>query len=394
MVIYEINFGGLFLLGSFNIIFNGFVGDFMFLVLGVGEFLIILVYEFGMVFFGFGFVDGIVLDYEVLVIDQLGNLVIGVNLRIIDLVYVFCLNVVYICILFEVEVFVNYEGELLLNDLCDDSVVVICILLVGLDFFNKLVFGNVFFVGDEVIYIFLFNVCGFDFFVNGLVIDDLFVGVNLVLGLVVYSFNIIDIGILVFNQIGSFLIWDFFGIDLFGLMDVEEDCGVIYIIEYIVEVMEVANGFGSFILNNIFMIDGDDVDIVLEVELFGDEDNIIILFIGFINLLKIFLNGLDGNFEDMIIFWLCFCNQGFFDVNNVVIVDELFMGFDFVFGIIQYNGGFIFVDNDGMVYNSGNCIFIFEWASLSGLVLGECYLEFYEIIYDVVILWGFFFGLL
>ncbi|WP_282784258.1 DUF11 domain-containing protein, partial [Phaeodactylibacter xiamenensis] len=388
-VTYETNLGGPFPLGSFNTTLNGSAGDFTPPVLGAGEFLTTLVYEFGTVPPGFGPVNGIVLDYEVLAIDQLGNPVIGANPRITNPVYVSCPNAVYTCISPVVEVSANYEGEPVPNDLCDDSAAVTRIPPVGPDSPNKSASGNVFFVGDEVTYTLSFNVCGPDPLVNGLVTDDLPAGVNLVPGSVAYSSNITDIGTPALNQIGSSLTWDFSGIDLPGSTDVEEDCGATYTIEYTVEVTEVANGPGSSTLNNTFTIDGDDVDIAPEAELPGDEDNITIPPIGPTNLSKTSLNGSDGNPEDTITFRLRFRNQGPFDVNNVVIVDELPMGLDFVPGTIQYNGGLTPADNDGMVYNSGNRTLTFEWASLSGSAPGERYSEFYEITYDVAIPRGF-----
>ncbi|MCR9102737.1 MAG: GEVED domain-containing protein, partial [bacterium] len=388
-VTYETNLSGPAMLGSFNTTLDGSSGGFAAPVLGAGEFLTALIFEFGTVPPGFGPLNGIELDYEVLAVDQLGNTVIGANPRITDPTYVSCPNMVYTCISPEVEVSADYEGEPVPNDLCDESTAVTRIPPVGPGAPNKSASGNVFFVGDEVTYTLSFHVCGPDPLVNGLVTDDLPNGVALVPGSVAYSTNITAIGTPALNQTGNTLTWDFSGIDLPGSTEVDEDCGETYIIEYTVEVTEVANGPGNVTLNNAFTIDGDDVDIAPEAALPGDEESITVPPIGPTNLSKTSLNGSAGNPEDTITFRLRFRNQGPFAVNNVVIADQLPMGLDFVPGTIEYNGGLTPADNDGMVYNSGNRTLTFEWASLSGSAPGERYSEFYEITYDAAIPRGF-----
>ncbi|MEQ8706124.1 MAG: SdrD B-like domain-containing protein, partial [Phaeodactylibacter sp.] len=389
-VTYETNLGGPNTLGTFNTTLDGSSGGFAPPALGGGEFLTNLTFEYGTVPPAFGPIGGIEIAYEVLSIDQEGNAVAGANPRITNPTYVSCPNMVYTCIVPQVEVTADYEGNPLPSDVCDDGTNVARIPPVGPGSPSKSSSGNVFFVGQEVTYTLSFNVCGPDPLVNGLVTDNLPAGLTLVPGSVAYSSNITDIGTPAFNEMANTLTWDFTGIDLPG-SDVMsgDDCGETYTLQYTVEVTEVADGPGSSTLNNTFNIDGDDVDISPEAPLPGGGDNITIPPMGPTDLTKASLDGTIGDPQDTITFRLRFRNQGPLDVNNVVVVDALPVGLDLVPGTIQYGGGLSPADNNGMEYDSGNRTLTFEWDTLSGAAPGSRYSEFYEITYDVTIPQGF-----
>jgi len=390
-VAYTTNMNGLTVLDTFITTTDGTSGGFAPPNLPSGEYLTSLVFDFGTVPPGFGPQGGIEIEYEVLSTDQEGNPVAGANPRITSPTYVSCPNSTYTCIAPEVEVSGYYNGSSLSPETCDNATAVARIPPVGPSSPNKQsTGGNVYFVGQEVTYTLSFNVCGADPLVNGLVTDELPAGLTYQAGSNSYSSNITDIGTPSFNQSGQTLSWDFAGIDLPGadtLMG--EECGETYTIQYTVVVDEVASGPGNETLNNTFTIDGDGVDISPEAPLPSDGTSITVPPIGPDGLVKNSLNGDDGDPRDTITFRLRFRNQGPFDVNNVLLVDQLANGFEFVPGSINYSSGLPPADNDGMNYDAGTRILSFEWASLPGAEEGERYSEFYDITYDVAIPQGF-----
>ncbi|NBC10054.1 MAG: DUF11 domain-containing protein, partial [Bacteroidetes bacterium] len=373
------------LLGNF--VTSSSAGAFSLPSLGAGEYLTSLVYEYGTVPPGFEILGGgISLGYDVLSVDQDGNTVVGANPRVTLSPEADCPgNTTYTCVSPSVSVTADYQGTALSSN-CSNSELART-PPEGPGNPSKSggsETGTSVFPGQEVSYTISFQQCGQNPLTNGMVTDVLPAGMDFVPGSVTYSPNFPMTP--AFSQSGQTLTWDLSAFNLSGAMPGEE-CSAPYLISYKATVSAVASGSSSIPLTNTFSVTGDDVDIpgAPPVE---DSQTVNVLPLGPNNPDKSYSGASTVNPGETITYFLNFDIQGNADASNVIMIDVLPLGLDFVPGTISYNGGMPAADNAGMEYDAVNRTLSFNWATLPGAPDGNTNIS-YSVSYDVMVPQGF-----